>query len=144
MRACNKQRSKIPLGTKGRTSILSTESSASCGASFSVSRRKLHDREWLRHFVPSRWLYPLAPRMRLSPVDFWQTVRRQQVYRLDISKSSVWSEPYGGFTVLRPPGDFRGCFLCCMQIGIPSFSNSLQARPCPSRQSCFLFTALIV
>ncbi len=36
---------KIPLGTKGRTSILSVESSASCGASFSVSRRKLHDRE---------------------------------------------------------------------------------------------------
>ena len=36
---------KTPLGTKGRTSILSVESSASCGASFSVSRRKLHDRE---------------------------------------------------------------------------------------------------
>ena len=32
---------KIPLGTKGRTSILSVESSASCGASFPVSRRKL-------------------------------------------------------------------------------------------------------
>jgi len=45
MRACNKQRSKIPLGTKGRTSILSIESSASCGASFPVSRRKLLDRE---------------------------------------------------------------------------------------------------
>ena len=36
---------KIPLGTKGCTSILSIESSASCGASFSVSRRKLHDLE---------------------------------------------------------------------------------------------------
>ena len=36
---------KIPLGTKGRTSILSIESSASCGASFPVSRRKLPDRE---------------------------------------------------------------------------------------------------
>ena len=36
---------KIPLGTKGRTSILSIESSASCGVSFSVSRRKLHDLE---------------------------------------------------------------------------------------------------
>ena len=35
---------KIPLGTKGRTSILSIESSASCGASFSVSRKRLHDR----------------------------------------------------------------------------------------------------
>ena len=30
---------KNPLGTKGRTSILSVESSASCGASFSVSRK---------------------------------------------------------------------------------------------------------
>ena len=40
MRACNKQRSKIPLGTKGRTSILSyREYHASCGASFSVSRK---------------------------------------------------------------------------------------------------------
>lgn len=36
---------KNPLGTKGRTSILSVESSASCGASFPVSRRKLLDRE---------------------------------------------------------------------------------------------------
>ena len=36
---------KNPLGTKGRTSILSIESSASCWASFPVSRRKLPDRE---------------------------------------------------------------------------------------------------
>ena len=36
---------KIPLGTKGRTSILSVESSASCGASFPVGREKLSDRE---------------------------------------------------------------------------------------------------
>ena len=42
---CNLGQKKIPLGTKGRTSILSVESSASCGASFSVSRKKLHDRE---------------------------------------------------------------------------------------------------
>ena len=40
-----KRKRKIPLGTKGRTSILSVESSASCGASFPVSRRKLPDRE---------------------------------------------------------------------------------------------------
>ena len=39
MRACNKQRSKIPLGTKGRTSILSCrEYRASCGALFPVGR----------------------------------------------------------------------------------------------------------
>ena len=36
---------KIPLGTKGRTSILSVESSASWVASFPVSRGKLPDRE---------------------------------------------------------------------------------------------------
>ena len=61
---------QTPLGTKGRTSILSyREYRASCGASFSVSRRKLPDLECFRHFVPTRWLHPLAPLMRLSPVD---------------------------------------------------------------------------
>ena len=69
MRACNKQRSKIPLGTKGRTSILSIESSASCGASFPVSRRKLARPRMLRHFVPSRELHSLATLVRLSLVD---------------------------------------------------------------------------
>ena len=45
MRVCNKRQSKNPLGTKGRTSILSyREYRASCGASFSVSK-KLHDLE---------------------------------------------------------------------------------------------------
>ena len=43
--------------------------SARCGASFSVSRRKLPDLECFRHFVSTRWLHPLAPLMRLSPVD---------------------------------------------------------------------------
>ena len=38
----------------------------------------------LRHFVPSRWLHPLAPLKRLSPVDLPSAnnitvVRRQQV-----------------------------------------------------------------
>ena len=69
MRACNKQRSKIPLGTKGRTSILSVESSASCGASFPVGREKTARPRMFRHFVPSRWLHPLAPLKRLPPVD---------------------------------------------------------------------------
>ena len=37
---------KKPLGTKGRTSILSCRKyRASCEASLSVSRRKLHDQE---------------------------------------------------------------------------------------------------
>ena len=39
-----KRKRKIPLGTKGRTSILSVESSASWVASFPVSREKLLDR----------------------------------------------------------------------------------------------------
>ena len=59
-----------PLETKGRTSILFyREYRASRVASFSVSRRKLHDRECLRHDLPSRRLHPLAPLRRLSPVD---------------------------------------------------------------------------
>ena len=88
MRACNKQRSKIPLGTKGRTSILSyREYRASCGASFPVSRRKLLDRECCvtsfrqggkthgnNDFLGKRnrcfrVSYHLALLKRLSPVD---------------------------------------------------------------------------
>ena len=60
---------KIPLGTKGRTSILSCrEYRASCGASFPVSRRKLLDRECFvtsfRQSVPLRYNYdkPEKPR----------------------------------------------------------------------------------
>ena len=64
-----KRKRKIPLGTKGRTSILSVESSASWVASFPVSRRKLPDLECCVTLLPSRWLHPLAPLKRLSPVD---------------------------------------------------------------------------
>ena len=60
---------KIPLGTKGRTSILSVESSASCGASFSVSRRILHDRECCVTSFRQGGYTPLATLVRLSPVD---------------------------------------------------------------------------
>ena len=64
-----KRKRKIPLGTKGRTSILSVESSASCGASFPVSRRKLHDRECFVTSFRQGGYPPLAPLKRLSPVD---------------------------------------------------------------------------
>ena len=60
---------KIPLGTKGRTSILSVESSVPWVASFPVSRRKLTGLECCVTLLPSRWLHPLAPLKRLSPVD---------------------------------------------------------------------------
>ena len=59
---------KIPLGTKGRTSILSVESSASCGASFSVSRRKLPDREC---FVTSFRQGGYTPLRRLCGYPLW-------------------------------------------------------------------------
>ena len=66
---------KIPLGTKGRTSILSVESSASCGASFSVSRRKLHDREC---FDTSFRQGSYTPLRRLCVYPLW-TCRLQTV-----------------------------------------------------------------
>ena len=59
---------KIPLGTKGRTSILSIESSASCGASFPVSRRKLPDREC---FVTSFRQGGYTPLRRLCVYPLW-------------------------------------------------------------------------
>ena len=67
---------KIPLGTKGRTSILSyREYRASCGASFSVSRRKLHDRECC---VTSFRQGGYTPLRRLCGYPLW-TCRPQTV-----------------------------------------------------------------
>ena len=60
---------KIPLGTKGRTSILSIESSASWVASLPLSRRKLPDRECCVTSFRQGGYTPLAPLMRLSLVD---------------------------------------------------------------------------
>ena len=59
---------KNSLGTKGRTSILSVESSASCGASFPVSRRKLLDREC---FVTSFRQGGYTPLRRLCGYPLW-------------------------------------------------------------------------
>ena len=70
-----KRKRKIPLGTKGRTSILSIESSASCGASFPVSRRKLPDREC---FVTSFRQGSYTPLRRLCGYPLW-TCRLQTV-----------------------------------------------------------------
>ena len=76
---------QTPLGTKGRTSILSfREYCASCGASFSVSRKRLHDREC---FVTSFRQGGYTPLHRLCgyplctcrPQTVLRTVRRQQV-----------------------------------------------------------------
>ena len=77
---------KNPLGTKGRTSILSVESSASCGASFPVSREKLLDRKC---FVTSFRQGSYTPLRRLCVYPLWtcrpqtvlRTVRRQQVVK---------------------------------------------------------------
>ena len=70
-----KRKRKIPLGTKGRTSILSVESSASCGASFPVSRRKLPDREC---FDTSFRQGSYTPLRRLCVYPLW-TCRPQTV-----------------------------------------------------------------
>ena len=59
---------KNPLGTKGRTSILSVEGSASCGASFPVGRRKLLDREC---FVTSFRQGGYTPLRRLCVYSLW-------------------------------------------------------------------------
>ena len=76
---------KIPLGTKGCTSILSCrEYRASCEASFPVSRRKLLDRAC---FVTSFRQGGYTPLRRLCVYPLWtcrpqtvlRTVRRQKV-----------------------------------------------------------------
>ena len=69
MRACNKQRSKIPLGTKGRTSILSYREYVRPAELHSPSAEKTARPRMFRHFVPSRELHSLATLVRLSLVD---------------------------------------------------------------------------
>ena len=60
---------KIPLGTKGRTSILSCrEYRASCGALFPVGREKLSDREC---FVTSFRQGSYTPLRRLRVYPLW-------------------------------------------------------------------------
>ena len=51
---------KIPLGTKGRTSILSVESSTVLRSFIPGQQKKTARPSMFRHFVPSRWLHPLA------------------------------------------------------------------------------------
>ena len=57
MRACNKQRGKIPLGTKGRTSILSYREYVRPAELHSPSAEKTARPRMFRHFVPSRELH---------------------------------------------------------------------------------------
>ena len=79
-----KRKRKIPLGTKGRTSILSVESSVFWVASFSVSRRKLPDREWFvttfrqGGYTPLRRLcgYPLCTCRPLKAENQMEWVRQ--------------------------------------------------------------------
>ena len=58
---------KIPLVPKGRTTLCREQCAL---RSFIPGQQKKTARpRMLRHFVPSRWLHPLAPQKRLSPVD---------------------------------------------------------------------------
>ena len=60
---------KIPLGTKGRTSILSYREYVRPAELHSPSAEKTARPRMFRHFVPSRELHSLALLKRLSPVD---------------------------------------------------------------------------
>ena len=60
---------KIPLGTKGRTSILSYRKYVRPAELHSRSAEEIVRPRMFRHFVPSRELHSLATLVRLSPVD---------------------------------------------------------------------------
>ena len=60
---------KIPLGTKGRTSILSYREYVRPAELHSPSAEKTSRPRMFRHFVPSRDLHSLATLVRLSLVD---------------------------------------------------------------------------
>ena len=60
---------KIPLGTKGRTSILSYRKYVRPAELHSRSAEEIVRPRMFRHFVPSRELHSLATLVRLSLVD---------------------------------------------------------------------------
>ena len=60
---------KIPLGTKGRTSILSYREYVRPAELHSRSAEEIVRPRMFRHFVPSRELHSLATLVRLSLVD---------------------------------------------------------------------------
>ena len=64
-----KRKRKIPLGTKGRTSILSYREYVRPAGLHSPSAEKTARPRMFRHFVPSRELHSLATLVRLSLVD---------------------------------------------------------------------------
>ena len=115
-----KRKRKIPFGTKGRTSILSVESSASCGASFPVSRRKLLDRAC---FVTSFRQGGYTPLRRLCGYPLWtcrpQTVltNRSPPASLRIGRKQILRMFYTIrriYCFMNSPGYFRAL---CMNIG---------------------------
>ena len=59
---------KIPLGTKGRTSILSVGSMCVLRSFIPSQQKKTARPRMFRHFVPSRELHSLATLVRLSLV----------------------------------------------------------------------------
>ena len=117
---------KIPLGTKGRTSILSVESSASCGASFPVSRRKLLDRAC---FVTSFRQGGYPPCDACASIPCGLAVRKQHEMLFAASKfgktntenQTVWPKKNPPkavwlFTLSALGGSYhiwRVCLFCC-------------------------------
>ena len=105
---------KIPLGTKGRTSILSyREYRASWVTSFPVSRRKLLDRECC---VTSFRQGGYTTLCRLCGYPLWTCWRQTDVYkRQEVSLRQslmLWDEPCCRY----PSAAFesRGCISCLL------------------------------
>ena len=86
---------KNPLGTKGCTSILSIESSASRVTLLSVSRKRLYDRECCVILFRQGGYTPLHrlcgyPLRTCCPQTAWNAVRRRQVWKTKYGKSDRW------------------------------------------------------
>ena len=118
---------KIPLGTKGRTSILSYREYVrpaelhSQSAEENCPTENVSSLRSVKVATPPCAAYAAIPCGLAVRKRFWQTVCRQQVWRLDINKSSAWSKPYGGLTVLRTPVYPSGGFFCVIDH-FPHFS----------------------
>ena len=135
---------QYPLGTNGRTAILSCrEYRASCGAPFSVSRRKLLDRECcvIRSVKVAT---PLAPLKRLSPVDLPSANgfdkpfaaskfedKHKIILRMIVTIRRIncftTTQLCGGSSVIRSPARHRAC-RHCVPSSLPCAPGSAAAH----------------
>ena len=143
---------KIPLGTKGRTTLCREQCAL---RSFIPGQQKKTARpSMFRHFVPSRWLHPLATLVRLSLVDLPSansmkccsppaSLEKQIPKIRPFGHKKIPLKQFGYLPCLLQGGSYhiwRVCLFCCgirrkrvegTEVIIGDLHGAFFAAPCP-------------